>query len=61
MLKKYESLAYKKQDENNINNLTLDKPSQEEVIKLTNETKKALEEKISGKIKSSGVNKIILI
>lgn len=55
MLKKYEALVNKSIDNNNITKLNLEKPSQEEMVKLTNQTKKALEEKISGKIKSSGV------
>ncbi len=55
MLKKYESLANKNYNDNNITKLNLEKPSLEESIKLTDQTRKALEEKISGKIKSSGV------
>jgi len=58
MLKKYESLSNKNYNDNNITKLNLDKPSAEESIKLTNQTRKALEEKIAGKIKSSGVKKI---
>ena len=57
MLKKYESLANKNYGDNNITKLNLEKPSVEESIKLTDQTRKALEEKIIGKIKSSGVNK----
>ncbi len=56
MLKKYESLANKNYNNNNITKLNLDKPSIEDSIKLTDQTRKALEEKIAGKIKSSGVN-----
>jgi len=55
MLKKYESLANKNYDETNIMKLNLEKPTLEDSIKLTNQTRKALEEKITGKIKSSGV------
>lgn len=57
MLKKYESLANKNYLDNNITKLNLEKPSTEEAIKLTDQTRKALEEKITGKIKSSGVKK----
>lgn len=55
MLKKYESLANKNYNDNNITKLNLEKPSIEESVKLTDQTRKALEEKITGKIKSSGV------
>lgn len=55
MLKKYESLKNKNYDETNIMKLNLEKPSLEDSVKLTNQTRKALEEKITGKIKSSGV------
>lgn len=58
MLKKYESLANKNYNDNNITKLNLDKPSIEDSIKLTDQTRKALEEKITGKIKSSGVTKL---
>jgi hypothetical protein len=55
MLKKYESLARKSED-CNVQKINYDKPSQEESLKLTNNTKRLLEEKLSKKINSKGVN-----
>jgi len=58
MLKKYESLARKSDDNNNIGKLNFEKPSQDDALKLTDKTKRALEEKLTKKISSKGVRKL---
>jgi hypothetical protein len=56
MLKKYESLARKSDDRDYINGkINFEKPSEEDMLKLTEKTKRALEEKLSKKITAKGV------
>ena len=58
MLKKYESLARKPEDRNNFGKLNFEKPSQEEISKLTDKTKRCLEDKLTKKINAKGVKKL---
>ena len=60
MLKKYESLA-RKQDSNSSGIINYEKPSLEESLKLTNNTKRQLEDKLAKKINSKGVKYLFFI